>query len=46
MKQVLFIGEYDKTDMMFYLSKLISMEHSVLLVDVTQNRDMNTATPR
>lgn len=36
MKQVLFIGDYEKTDLMFYISKLISIDHKVLLVDATQ----------
>ncbi|WP_110931523.1 hypothetical protein [Paenibacillus bouchesdurhonensis] len=46
MKQILFLGHYDKTDMMFYLGKLISMEHSVLIADATESKRYEYAYPK
>ncbi|OAB38439.1 hypothetical protein [Paenibacillus glacialis] len=46
MKQILFMGEYDKTDMMFYLGKLISLEHKVLIVDVTKTHRYEYSYPK
>lgn len=39
-KIILFIGAYDKTDMLFYIGKVLSTNnHRVLLVDMTSNQD-------
>lgn len=46
MKQIIFLGHYDKTDMMFYLGKLISMEHSVLIADATESGRYEYAYPK
>ncbi|WP_339257332.1 hypothetical protein MKZ12_24945 [Paenibacillus sp. FSL R5-0713] len=46
MKQILVIGHYDKTDFMMYLGKLLSMDHRVLLVDATQNKDYEFVFPK
>ncbi|KGP79594.1 MULTISPECIES: hypothetical protein [unclassified Paenibacillus] len=46
MKQILVMGHYDKTDFMMYLSKLLSMEHRVLLVDASRNKDYEFVFPK
>ncbi|BFH60129.1 hypothetical protein [Paenibacillus azoreducens] len=37
MKQIVFIGDCDKTDLLFYVCKLLGMEHEVLLADLTRS---------
>lgn len=34
MKQILFIGVYEKLDILFYVVKFIFVEYSVLILDV------------
>lgn len=46
MKQILIIGDMDKSDMMFYLCKLISLDHRVLLADVTRSHRYEHAYPK
>ncbi|CAH8721297.1 hypothetical protein P4K96_22795 [Bacillus cereus] len=46
MKQTLFIGNCDKTDMMFYLAKLLSFEKKVLLVEVSHYRRYEYTYPK
>lgn len=46
MKQILFIGAYEKSDILFYVAKLLSVEHSVLILDVTVHADYEYAYPK
>ncbi|MCK6078273.1 hypothetical protein [Paenibacillus silvae] len=46
MKQILVIGHYDKTDLMMYLGKMLSIDHKVLLVDATRHRDYEYVFPK
>jgi len=46
MKQIVIIGALDKTDMMLYLCKLVSMNHKVLLVDATGYERYKYAYPK
>lgn len=46
MKQVVFIGDYDKTDFLFYVCKLLGMNHTVLLADMTGSGRYRYAYPK
>ncbi|MGE7828536.1 hypothetical protein [Paenibacillus sp. NPDC093718] len=46
MKKILFIGDYDKTDLMFYIAKLISQEKKVLIADCTVTSRYEFAYPK
>lgn len=46
MKQIVIIGALDKTDMMLYLCKLVSLNHKVLLVDATGYERYKYAYPK
>lgn len=46
MKQVVFIGDCDKTDLLFYVCKLLGMEHEVLLADMTRSGRYRYAYPK
>lgn len=46
MKQILVVGKYDKTDLMFYLSKILSIDFKVLLVEVSQNKNYEFSFPK
>lgn len=45
MKQILFMGITDKTDLMFYMCDLFALQHKVLLVDVTKNHNYKNTYP-
>ncbi|PAD71343.1 hypothetical protein [Paenibacillus campinasensis] len=38
MKQILFVGQYDKTDLLFYLAKVLSQSKKVLIADYSGGR--------
>ncbi|WP_103110898.1 hypothetical protein [Brevibacillus reuszeri] len=46
MKKILFIGSYEKTDLMFYTAKLLSIHHKVLIVDGTNSKDYHYTYPK
>ncbi|MEN1990240.1 hypothetical protein [Paenibacillus hubeiensis] len=46
MKQILFIGAYEKSDVLFYVAKLLSVDYNVLILDVTANADYEYAYPK
>ncbi|PQP80366.1 hypothetical protein C0Q44_28560 [Paenibacillus sp. PCH8] len=46
MKQVVFIGAFEKSDILFYIAKLLSIHHRVAVVDVTSNADYRYAYPK
>ncbi|WP_145142299.1 hypothetical protein [Paenibacillus sp. Y412MC10] len=46
MKKTYFIGDYEKSDLLFYLAKVLSITRRVLLVDVTKNQNYNYLFPR
>lgn len=46
MKQVVFIGAFEKSDILFYIAKLLSVHHRVAVVDVTSNADYRYAYPK
>lgn len=45
-KNILFIGEHDKTDLLFYLGKALSIQHKVLLVDATSSHRYEYVYPK
>ncbi|MEF2964214.1 hypothetical protein V3851_00100 [Paenibacillus sp. M1] len=45
MKQAVFIGDCDKTDLLFYVCKLLGMQHDVLLADFTRQGRYRHAYP-
>lgn len=46
MKQILFIGKTDKTDLLFYISNLIALKNKVLLVDATKQHNYEYTYPK
>lgn len=46
MKQILFIGMTDKTDLLFYISNLVALKFKVLLVDATKHHNYEHTFPR
>lgn len=46
MKQILFIGAHEKTDLIFYIAKLLSVDHKVLIADVTIHQDYRFTYPK
>ncbi|MFB4321656.1 hypothetical protein RB298_04865 [Priestia sp. BR_2] len=46
MKQILFIGDLDKTDLLFYAAKIASLEKDVLIADFTQSKRYEHAYPK
>ncbi|AWP25203.1 MULTISPECIES: hypothetical protein [Paenibacillus] len=46
MRQVLFIGDLDKTDLLFYIAKLISLDKKVLIADYTLTKRYEFAYPK
>lgn len=46
MKQILFIGMTDKTDLLFYISNLVALKYKVLLVDATKHHNYEYTYPK
>ncbi|OMF76756.1 hypothetical protein [Paenibacillus glucanolyticus] len=46
MKKAFFIGDYEKSDLLFYLAKVLSITRRVLLVDATKNQNYQYLVPR
>ncbi|MEK4529822.1 hypothetical protein NST38_30930 [Paenibacillus sp. FSL H8-0104] len=46
MKKAYFIGDYEKSDLLFYLAKVLSITRRVLLVDATKNQNYQYVVPR
>ncbi|MBD7970295.1 hypothetical protein [Paenibacillus gallinarum] len=46
MKKAYFIGDYEKSDLLFYLAKVLSITRRVLLVDATKNQNYQYLVPR
>ncbi|KQY91021.1 hypothetical protein ASD24_24815 [Paenibacillus sp. Root52] len=46
MKKAYFIGDYEKSDLLFYLAKVLSITRRVLLVDATKRQHYHYLTPR
>ncbi|MBP1903406.1 hypothetical protein J2Z32_000018 [Paenibacillus turicensis] len=46
MKQILFIGMTDKTDLLFYISNLVALKFKVLLVDATKHHNYEYTYPK
>ncbi|ANS75353.1 hypothetical protein AWM70_12650 [Paenibacillus yonginensis] len=45
-KQFVFIGDYDKTDLLFYISKLLGADKKVLLADMTRHHRYRYSYPK
>lgn len=46
MKKAYFIGHYEKSDLLFYLAKVLSITRRVLLVDATKSQNYQYLVPR
>lgn len=46
MKKAYFIGDYEKSDLLFYLAKVLSITRNVLLVDATKKQNYQYLVPR
>ncbi|MCL6663457.1 MULTISPECIES: hypothetical protein [Paenibacillus] len=46
MKKTYFIGDYEKSDLLFYLAKVLSITRRVLLVDATKKQNYQYLFPR
>lgn len=46
MTQILFIGAFEKSDLLFYIAKVLSRHHRVAIIDVTANGDYRYTYPK